>query len=211
VFEIVQAGGWLMLPIIACSVLAMAIVVERFWALREARVTPPRLVRQIWQWEQQGELDNERIRALRRGSPLGRVLAAGVLNRRASRQIMKESIEDTGRHVTLELERFINTLGTIAAISPLLGLLGTVLGMIDVFNVITATGVGDPGQLAGGISQALVTTAAGITVAVPSLIFYRYFRRRVEALVIEMEQESLKLVEIMHGERRRDDAGSAAG
>ncbi len=210
-FEIVQAGGWLMLPIIACSVLAMAIVVERFWALREARVTPPRLVRQIWQWEQQGELDNERIRALRRGSPLGRVLAAGVLNRRASRQIMKESIEDTGRHVTLELERFINTLGTIAAISPLLGLLGTVLGMIDVFNVITATGVGDPGQLAGGISQALVTTAAGITVAVPSLIFYRYFRRRVEALVIEMEQESLKLVEIMHGERRRDDAGSAAG
>lgn len=200
-----------MLPIIACSVLAMAIVVERFWALREARVTPPRLVRQIWQWEQQGELDNERIRALRRGSPLGRVLAAGVLNRRASRQIMKESIEDTGRHVTLELERFINTLGTIAAISPLLGLLGTVLGMIDVFNVITATGVGDPGQLAGGISQALVTTAAGITVAVPSLIFYRYFRRRVEALVIEMEQESLKLVEIMHGERRRDDAGSAAG
>ena len=200
-----------MLPIIACSVLAMAIVVERFWALREARVTPPRLVRQIWQWEQQGELDNERIRALRRGSPLGRVLAAGVLNRRASRQIMKESIEDTGRHVTLELERFINTLGTIAAISPLLGLLGTVLGMIDVFNVITATGVGDPGQLAGGISQALVTTAAGITVAVPSLIFYRYFRRRVEALVIEMEQESLKLVEIMHGERRRDDSGSAAG
>lgn len=200
-----------MLPIIACSVLAMAIVVERFWALREARVTPPRLVRQIWQWEQQGELDNERIRALRRGSPLGRVLAAGVLNRRSSRQIMKESIEDTGRHVTLELERFINTLGTIAAISPLLGLLGTVLGMIEVFNVITATGVGDPGQLAGGISQALVTTAAGITVAVPSLIFYRYFRGRVEALVIEMEQESLKLVEIMHGERRRDDCGSTAG
>ncbi len=168
-FEIVKAGGWLMLPILACSLIAMTIVIERFWSLRPRRIVPKHLLRQIWQWEQQGLLDADRVRTLQRGSLLGRVLAAGLINRYASRQVMKEAIEETGRHVALELERFLNTLGTIASISPLLGLLGTVLGMIEVFNVITTEGVGDATQLAGGISQALITTAAGITVAMVAL------------------------------------------
>ncbi|WP_200179734.1 MotA/TolQ/ExbB proton channel family protein [Ectothiorhodospira mobilis] len=200
-FELVKAGGWLMLPILACSVLALAIVLERLWSLRRRRVVPPRLVVQIWQWLQAGELDDTRLRALREGSPLGRILASGLVNRGHSREVMKESIEDTGRQVAHELERFLNTLGTIAAVTPLLGLLGTVLGMIQVFSVITAVGVGDPGELAGGISQALITTAAGISVAVPSLVFHRYFRGRVDELVLEMEQEAIRLVEVLKGER----------
>lgn len=206
-FEIIKAGGWLMLPIIACSVVALAIVIERLWSLRRSRVIPRQLVAQIWQWAQQGRLTEERIRELRAGSPLGRVLAAGLANRNHSREVMKESIEETGRHVAHELERFLNTLGTIAAITPLLGLLGTVIGMITVFSVITDVGVGNPGQLAGGISEALITTAAGISVAVPSLIFYRYFRGKVDELVVVMEQEAIKLVEVMHGERAQADMG----
>lgn len=206
-FEIIKAGGWLMLPIIACSILAVAIVVERFWSLKRSRVIPRQLVAQIWQWAQQGQLNDERIRELRDGSPLGRVLASGLINRDHSREVMKEGIEETGRHVAHELERFLNTLGTIAAITPLLGLLGTVIGMITVFSVITDVGVGNPGQLAGGISEALITTAAGISVAVPSLIFHRYFRGKVDELVVSMEQEAIKLVEVMHGERERESLG----
>ncbi|MDX5332768.1 MAG: MotA/TolQ/ExbB proton channel family protein [Gammaproteobacteria bacterium] len=206
-FEIIQAGGWLMLPIIACSVVALAIVLERLWSLKRSRVIPRQLVAQIWQWAQQGQLTEERIRELRAGSPLGRVLAAGLVNRNHSREVMKEGIEETGRHVAHELERFLNTLGTIAAITPLLGLLGTVIGMITVFSVITDVGVGNPGQLAGGISEALITTAAGISVAVPSLIFHRYFRGKVDELVVVMEQEAIKLVEVMHGEREQADMG----
>lgn len=202
-FELVKAGGWLMLPIIICSILALAIVAERLWSLQRSRVMPRQLVAQIWQWSQSGELTDERIQGLRQGSPLGRVLAAGLVNRSHSREVMKESIEESGRHVVHELERFLNTLGTIAAITPLLGLLGTVLGMITVFSVITDVGVGNPGELAGGISQALITTAAGLTVAIPSLFFYRYFRGKVDELVVSMEQEALKLVEVMHGERER--------
>jgi biopolymer transport protein ExbB len=201
VFELVKAGGWLMLPIIACSVVALAIVVERFWSLQPRRVNPRQLVVQIWQLLQAGQLTDERLRELRDGSPLGRVLAAGLINMEHSREVMKESIEETGRHVAHDLERFLNSLGTIAAITPLLGLLGTVVGMIQVFSVITDVGVGSPGELAGGISQALITTAAGISVAVPSLIFHRYFRGRVDELVLEMEMESIKLVEVIHGER----------
>ncbi|HSP00876.1 MAG TPA: MotA/TolQ/ExbB proton channel family protein [Thioalkalivibrio sp.] len=200
-FELVKAGGWLMLPIIACSVVALAIVVERFWSLQPRRVNPRQLVVQIWQLLQAGQLTDERLRELRDGSPLGRVLAAGLINMGHSRDVMKESIEETGRHVAHDLERFLNSLGTIAAITPLLGLLGTVVGMIQVFSVITDVGVGSPGELAGGISQALITTAAGISVAVPSLIFHRYFRGRVDELVLEMEMESIKLVEVIHGER----------
>lgn len=206
-FEIIKAGGWLMLPIIACSVVALAIVIERLWSLKRSRVIPPQLVAQIWQWAQQGQLTEERIRELRAGSPLGRVLAAGLINRNHSREVMKEGIEETGRHVAHELERFLNTLGTIAAITPLLGLLGTVIGMISVFSVITDVGVGNPGQLAGGISEALITTATGISVAVPSLIFHRYFRGKVDELVVVMEQEAIKLVEVMHGEREQADMG----
>jgi len=207
VFEIIKAGGWLMLPIIACSVVALAIVLERLWSLKRSRVIPRQLVAQIWQWAQQGQLTEERIRELRAGSPLGRVLAAGLVNRNHSREVMKEGIEETGRHVAHELERFLNTLGTIAAITPLLGLLGTVIGMITVFSVITDVGVGNPGQLAGGISEALITTATGISVAVPSLIFHRYFRGKVDELVVVMEQEAIKLVEVMHGEREQADMG----
>lgn len=190
-----------MLPILACSVLALGILIERFWMLRNARVLPPKLVGQIWEWVRNDELDQTKIDAVYASSPLGRILAAGLNNRKHSREIMKESIEDTGRHVAHELERFIDSLGTIAAIAPLLGLLGTVLGMIKVFTVITTSGVGSPGELAGGISQALITTAAGLTVAIPALIFNRVFRAKVEGLVVGMEEESLKLVDVLHGER----------
>jgi len=194
VFELIKAGGWLMVPILACSVVALAIVGERLWMLRVRRVIPQHLVAQIWQWVRNNELDNARLRGLRRGSPLGRILAAGLVNLEHGREIMKESVEDTGRHVVLELERYLNTLGTIAAISPLLGLLGTVLGMIKVFTVITTQGVGDPEVLAGGISEALITTAAGLSVAIPSLMFYRYFRGRIDMLVVRMEEEATKMI-----------------
>ena len=199
--ELVKAGGWLMVPIFLCSIIAMAIISERFWTLQRRRVTPKNLVVQVWHWARGGELDDARVRAIRIGSPLGRVLAAGLINRHSNREIMKESIEDVGRHVVHELERYLNTLGTIASITPLLGLLGTVIGMIKVFAVITTRGVGDPGVLAGGISEALITTAAGLCVAIPSLMFHRYFRGRVDELVVTMEQEALKLVEVLQGER----------
>jgi len=197
----VQAGGWLMLPILLCSVIALAIVGERFWSLQTRRITPPNLVAQVWQWHQGGSLDEAHIEALAKSSPLGRVLAAGLVNRNHPREIMKEAIEDVGRQVVHELERYLNTLGTIASITPLLGLLGTVIGMIKVFAAITTHGVGNPGVLAGGISEALITTAAGLSVAIPSLIFYRYFRGKIDELVLIMEEEALKIVDVMHGER----------
>jgi len=205
VLEIVKAAGWLMLPIIACSVVALAIIAERFWTLSKKRVMPEQLVGHIWNLNQKGQLSDKKILELRDASPLGKVLAAGLLNRDYEREIMKESVEETGHHVAHELERFLNTLGTIASITPLLGLLGTVLGMIQVFTAITSVGVGDPTQLAGGISQALLTTAAGISVAIPSLIFHRYFRGHVNELVVNMEEEAMKLIEIMHGERNRQE------
>jgi biopolymer transport protein ExbB len=201
VFELVTAGGWLMLPIILCSVVAVAIIVERFWVLKQDKVVPNNLVSQVWQLHQKRELNADHIKLLRGSSPLGRILAAGLVNMHHEREVMKEAIEETGRQVVLELERFLNTLGTIASITPLLGLLGTVIGMIKVFAAITAQGVGNPTVLAGGISEALITTAAGLSVAIPSLMFYRYFRGRVDMLVIRMEEEALKLVEVIHGER----------
>lgn len=205
--ELIKAGGWLMWPILLCSVIAMAIIAERFWSLRKARIAPDNLVGRVWQWQKEGRLDAERIHYLRAGSPLGMVLAAGLLNRDHSREIMKEGIEEVGRHVAHELERFLNTLGTIASISPLLGLLGTVIGMIKVFTVITVQGVGNPAVLSEGISEALLTTAAGLSVAIPSLMFHRYFRGRVDDLIVAMEQEALKLVEVMHGLRAKGPAG----
>lgn len=201
----------MMLPILACSVIASAIVLERFWSLQRRRITPDNLVAQAWQWAHAGVLDDKRVQALREGSPLGRVLAAGLVNREHDRQIMKDGIEEVGRHVIFELSRYLNTLGTIAAISPLLGLLGTVIGMIKVFAAITAQGVGDASVLAGGISEALITTAAGLSVAIPTLMFYRYFLGRVEGYVVTMEQEALKLVEVLHGEREQDDGADGAG
>lgn len=204
--ELIKAGGWLMWPITLCSVISLAIIAERFWSLRKKRIVPRNLVAQVYQWEKVGHLDNKRINTLRSSSPLGRVLAAGLVNRKHSRDVMKESIEEVGRHVAHELERFLNTLGTIASISPLLGLLGTVIGMIKVFAVITTQGVGDPSILADGISTALITTAAGLSVAIPSLMFHRYFRGKVDDLVVTMEQEALKMVEVMHGLRERDQS-----
>ena len=193
-----------MLPIIACSVIAVAIISERLWTLRVGRVLPRHLVAQIWNWVRNNELNATTLHDLRSGSPLGRILAAGLVNLRHDREVMKESIQDAGRHTVLELERYLNTLGTIAAIAPLLGLLGTVIGMIKVFTAITTQGVGNPGALAGGISEALITTAAGLSVAIPSLMFYRYFRGRVNMLVARMEQEATKMVEVMHGEREQE-------
>lgn len=204
--ELIKAGGLLMWPILLCSVISLAIVVERFWSLQTKRITPRNLVSQVWQWAKSGNLDAKRINDIRVESPLGRLLAAGLVNLKHDREVMKESIEEVGRHVAHELERFLNTLGTIAQITPLLGLLGTVIGMIEVFSVITTQGVGDPSVLAAGIYKALITTAAGLTVAIPTLMFYRYFRGRVDELVLTMEQESLKLVEVLHGYREQDDA-----
>ena len=204
-FELIRAGGFLMWPILACSVVSMAIIAERFWSLRESKVAPINLVANVWQWHKSEQLDAKRIQALRTNSPLGMILAAGLLNRKHSREIMKESIEEVGRLVAHNLERFLNTLGTISSITPLLGLLGTVIGMIKVFTVITSQGVGDPSILSEGISEALLTTAAGLSVAIPSLMFYRYFRGKVDDLVVTMEQEALKMVEVMHGIREKDN------
>lgn len=202
-YELVASGGWLMVPIIACSIIAFAIIAERLWTLRVRRVIPSKALTQVWSWAKERKLDKERLKQLRASSPLGAILAAGLMNRNASREVMKESIEDTGRHVVHELERYINTLGTIAAISPLLGLLGTVIGMIKVFSAITTEGVGNPSALAGGISEALITTAAGMVVAIPTLMFYRYFRGKVAMLVIRMEQQATQMVEVLHGQRSR--------
>ncbi len=200
-FELIKAGGLLMIPILACSVLALAIILERFVALRKKKMIPDKLVSQVWQLHKSKKLDKAQINQIASASPLGRILAAGLRNLHHERDVMKESIEETGRQVVHAMEKYLNTLGTIASITPLLGLLGTVIGMIRVFTAIMTHGVGDPGVLAGGISEALITTAAGLSVAIPTLIFYRYFRGKVDALVLEMEEEALKMVEIMHGSR----------
>ncbi|HEY7754554.1 MAG TPA: MotA/TolQ/ExbB proton channel family protein [Steroidobacteraceae bacterium] len=196
-WEIVIAGGPVMWPIMLCSVIAAAIILERLWTLKRKRVIPRELTDRVWKLVETRTLNDRHIEALARNSPLGRVLAAGLANRHQGREIMKEVIEDTGRHVVHELERFLNPLGTIAAISPLLGLLGTVTGMIQAFEAITSQGVGDPQVLSGGIGEALITTAAGLIVAIPALIGYRYLRGLVDFLVVEMEKEAMKLVQAM--------------
>ncbi|MCK6371299.1 MAG: MotA/TolQ/ExbB proton channel family protein [Gammaproteobacteria bacterium] len=206
--EIIKAGGWLMVPIVGCSVLALAIVLERAWTLQRRRVLPEDLTRQVWEWVSRNELHHRHIQSLQEGSPLGRILAAGLVNRNRDRQIMKEGIEDTGRHVVHELERYLNLLGTIAAVSPLLGLLGTVTGMVRIFAAISTSGaVGDPAVLAGGISEALITTVGGLSVAIPSLVAYRYLRDRVDGLVIAMEKEAITLVEALHRRQYLDSLG----
>lgn len=201
VFELIQAGGWLMLPLILSSIFAVAIIGERFWSLQAKRITPKNLVGQVWQWHKSDDLDEKHLEALAVSSPLGQVLAAGLVNRHHPRAIMKESVEESGRQVIVSLEKYLTTLGTIAQITPLLGLLGTVIGMIKVFSAITTQGVGNPGVLAGGISEALITTATGLCIAIPSLYFYRHFRAQVNILVLKMEEESLKIIDVMHGDR----------
>ena len=190
-----------MWPLILCSIGAMGIIAERFWSLQRKKIIPPELVTQVWKLYREDKLDDITLRRLKVSSPLGFILTAGLVNSRHGRIVMKECIEEAGRKVVHDLERFLNALGTISEISPLLGLLGTVIGMIQVFTAIMEHGVGDPGVLAGGISVALITTATGLTVAIPSLMFHRYFERLVDEYVVNMEEEALKLIEIMHGQR----------
>jgi biopolymer transport protein ExbB len=204
VFELLKAGGILMVPIIACSILALAIILERFWTLRASRVAPPQTINELWRWIKKKELNSRKLKALQSSSPMGRILAGGLMNAKHGREIMKESIEHEASQVIHELERFLNPLGTVATITPLLGLLGTVIGMIKVFAEIQLAGVGNAGNLAGGISEALITTAAGLSIAIPALICHRYFIRRVDELVVSMEQEAIKLVEVVHGDREID-------
>ena len=193
--EIILAGGWLMVPILLSSTLAVAIIIERFWTLRRSKVMPDGLGATVEDWAARHELDQRHLDQLRAESPLGRIYAAALVNRKRPRELIKEAVEDTGRHVVHELERFLNTLGTIAGVSPLLGLLGTVIGMIKVFSAILISGVGDANVLAGGISEALITTAAGLTVAIPSYIFYRFFRGMVSEYVISMEERAISLID----------------
>ncbi|UFH50216.1 MotA/TolQ/ExbB proton channel family protein [Pseudomonas sp. KNUC1026] len=210
-WELVKAGGWMMVPIILSSVVALAIVAERLWTLRASRVAPDHLVGQVWRWIKDKQLNKERLKELRAGSPLGEILAAGLANSRHGREIMKECIEESASRVIHELERYISTLGTIAAMAPLLGLLGTVLGMIDIFSAFTATGMSaNASVLAGGISKALITTASGLMVGIPAVFFHRFLLRRVDELVVSMEQEAIKLVEVVQGERDVDMAEVAA-
>ena len=207
-FEIVKAGGIMMGPIILASIVAAAIFLERLWTLQSKRVLPNELTQKVWRWVEQRQIQDKHIVALQQNSPLGKILAAGLLNRYRDRAVIRESIEDTGRHVVHELERFIGTLGTIASMSPLMGLLGTVFGMIRTFNAITTSGIGNPATLAGGIAEALITTAAGLTVAIPALLAYKYLRGRVAALVVQMEKEAIKLVEALEAQAAQDGAAA---
>lgn len=194
-WEIVRAGGPLMWPIILCSVAAAAIILERLWTLQDRRVLPRELTKKVWQLIESNQINDKVIGALEQNSPLGRVLAAGLANRHKPRDVMMQRLEDTGRHVIHELERFLNTLGTIAAVSPLLGLLGTVTGIIKSFNAIQAAGMSDPRALSGGIAEALICTAAGLIVAIPALVAYRLLRSKVDGIVIAMEKDAIRLAD----------------
>jgi biopolymer transport protein ExbB len=201
VWSIIQAAGWPIWPLIFASVIALALILERLWSLRQSVVAPPGMVDKVLgELKQAGAAPELLARTAHKG-PLGRVLAAGLANVKSPRPVMKEAIEEVGHLVAHDLERFLTTLGTIAAMSPLLGLFGTVVGMIEIFGSQTATG-SNPIQLAHGISVALYNTAFGLIVAIPSMIFYRHFRAKVDSLILEMEQQAIKLVELAHGERK---------
>lgn len=200
-FAIIEAAGWPIWPLIISSIIALAIIGERFWSLRQPIVIPKNLLAEVTQEYRQNGVTPQMLMRLAVGSPLGQVFAAGLKNVKSTPAIMKEAIEEAGRSVAHELERFLTSLGTIAAIAPLLGLFGTVIGMIEIFGSQTPQG-GNPLVLAHGISIALYNTAFGLVVAVPSMIFYRHFRAKVDALLIEMEIQAIKLVEIIHGERQ---------
>jgi biopolymer transport protein ExbB len=201
VFSIIQAAGWPIWPLIVCSVIALAIIGERTWSLRRALVMPRDLLERVTQEYRQNGVNPEMISRLAAESPQGQIFAAALRNVDAPPAIMKEAIEEAGRAVAIELERFLTTLGTIAAIGPLLGLFGTVIGMIEIFGSQTPQG-GNPLVLAHGISIALYNTAFGLVVAVPSMVMYRYFRAKVDALLVDMELQAIKLVEVVHGERK---------
>lgn len=203
-FEIIAAGGWLMLPIILCSLAVVGISLERFWTLNPEKIAPKNLLGEVWNNIRAKQLDAESLKQLKQGSALGAILAAGISNSRHGRDVMKDSIEEAANGVIHDMERYMSALGTIAAVTPLLGLLGTVFGMIEVFTSIMVQGTGNAGALAGGISQALITTAAGLCVAIPAMIAHRFFQRRVDSLVVTMEQEAVKLVDAIHGDRKVD-------
>jgi biopolymer transport protein ExbB len=198
-----------MWPIILCSIAAAAIILERLWTLQDKRVLPRELTQKVWQLIESNQVNDKVIAALEQNSPLGRVLATGLANRHRSREAMMERLEDTGRHVIHELERFLNTLGTIAGISPLLGLLGTVTGIIKSFNAIQAGGMGDPRALSGGIAEALICTAAGLIVAIPALFAYRYLRSKVDGIVIAMEKDAIRLADAVEAHNAGRSVGAA--
>ena len=200
-WSIIQAAGWPIWPLIFASIVALALIFERLYSLRQSVVAPPGLVdRVLSEYRAHGATPDLLAKTARQG-PLGRILAAGLANVKSPRPVMKEAIEEVGRVVTHDLERFLTTLGTIAAMAPLMGLFGTVVGMIEIFGSQTAAG-SNPIQLAHGISVALYNTAFGLIIAIPSMIFYRHFRATVDHLIIEMEQQAIRLVDFAHGERK---------
>ena len=199
-YQIFVSGGWLMWPILFCSIVVVAISIERFITLKSERIIPAGQLAQVWQQLRNKELSGDRLKILRDSSPLGYILASGISNSGHGRDVMKDSIEEAAGQVIHQLERFLTILGTIANTTPLLGLLGTVLGMIQVFADIMLFGTGNAAELAGGISQALITTAAGLTVAIPAMVLHRYFERHVESLVVQLEGQATKLVDAMHSD-----------
>ena len=202
--DLLVAGGWVMPLIVACSVVALSISIERYIALDRSKVAPPHLLATVWRDLKQGELNAQKLAQLRTNSPLGAILAAGIANRGQGRDVMKESISEAASHVVHDLEKYLNSLGTVAAIAPLLGLLGTVVGMIDVFTQITTVGTGNANALAGGISEALLTTAAGLIVAIPALVMHRYYTGLVDTIVVDLEREAIKLVDAIHNGAGQD-------
>jgi len=200
-FALIEAAGWPIWFLIVASVIALAIIGERWWSLREGIVMPRDLLAQTLQEYRQNEVSPHMLSRLAKGSPLGQVFAAGLRNAKSPPAVMKEAIEESGRTVAIELERFLTSLGTIAVIAPLLGLFGTVVGMIEIFGAQTPQGT-NPLVLAHGISIALYNTALGIVVAIPAMIFYRHFRAKVDVMLVDMEMQAIKLVEIIHGERQ---------
>ena len=194
-FEILKSGGWVMIPLVLASIVMVGIILERFWSLRRSAVIPPKLGAEVRAWARSAKIERDHLEKLRSNSPLGAILAAVVAHRQRSREVIRETAEDTGRQVVHRLNKYLNALGTIATISPLMGLLGTVSGLIRMFLVITTAGIGDANALAGGIGEALVATAAGLIVAIIAYLFHRYFRGRVLDLAVDMEREAALLID----------------
>lgn len=203
-FEIFLAGGMMMWPLLVCSLIVIAVSVERYWTLNPAKIVPKTLLAQVWSWIKNNQLDATKLRELKQSSPLGYILAAGLSNSKHGRDVMKDSVQEAANKVIHDLERYVSTLGTIANLAPLLGLLGTVLGMIEIFNGILLNGTGSTNVLAGGISIALYTTVGGLVVAIPATISHKFFQRRIDSIVVNMEEEAIKLIDALHSERRVD-------
>ncbi|MEN3297193.1 MAG: biopolymer transport protein ExbB [Burkholderiales bacterium] len=198
---IIQSAGWPIWPLLIASIIALALIIERILYLRRQRILPPNLLDEVIRVYHNGKISTDIIKNLEKNSPLGRVLAAGLRNVNAPRDVMKETIEEAGRGTAHELERFLTTLGTIASLAPLMGLFGTVVGMIEIFGAQDASGT-NPAQLAHGISVALYNTGFGLAIAMPTLVFYRHFRALVDSFIVDMEQQAVKFVDIVHGNRK---------